>query len=86
MIRLYINAERCKACGLCIAHCPKQLLQPSPEMNKAGYHPVVQAEPEKCTGCALCAVMCPDVCFTIHMVADAASAAEPADGPAEVAL
>lgn len=74
MIKVTINAERCKACGLCIAHCPKQLLQPSPRLNEAGYHPTTQHEPESCTGCGLCAVMCPDICFTIVRLGDATAA------------
>jgi 2-oxoglutarate ferredoxin oxidoreductase subunit delta len=66
MIKVTIHAERCKACGLCVAHCPKQLLQAGPEMNDAGHHPVIQNRPEECNGCAICALICPDICFTIH--------------------
>ena len=65
MIRVTIHHERCKACGLCVAHCPKKLLQAGAEMNEGGYHPVVQSDPEQCTGCAICALVCPDVCVTI---------------------
>ncbi|MCE5240645.1 ferredoxin family protein [bacterium] len=78
MNKLTINSERCKACGLCIAHCPKKLLEPSPALNEAGYHPTVQKEPEACTGCAICALMCPDVCFTIVRAKEAAGEARPA--------
>jgi len=65
MIKLTIKGERCKACGLCIAHCPKQLLRPAEKLNEAGYHNTVQDRPEECSGCGICALMCPDVCFTI---------------------
>ena len=27
MAKLTIDAERCKGCGLCVATCPKKLLQ-----------------------------------------------------------
>jgi len=88
MIKLTIHSERCKACGLCIAHCPKQLLRPSERTNEAGYHPTEQSQPEDCTGCAICALMCPDVCFTIVRVRErdtgGAAAAHEA-GPASAA-
>ena len=66
MIKLTINSERCKACGLCIAHCPKELLQPEPTINEAG-------PPSDRAGRArevhrlrhLRARCVPDVCFTI---------------------
>jgi 2-oxoglutarate ferredoxin oxidoreductase subunit delta len=79
MIKLTIRSERCKACGLCIAHCPKQLLHPSPTLNETGYHTTMQSEPEKCNGCAICALMCPDICYTIIRTD------ESAEGTAEVA-
>jgi 2-oxoglutarate ferredoxin oxidoreductase subunit delta len=65
MIRLTIHSERCKACGLCVPHCPQNLLELGGQINEAGHHPVVQHDPEECTGCAICALMCPDICFTI---------------------
>lgn len=68
MIKFTIRRDRCKGCGLCLAHCPKNLLQLSSDMNALGYHPVEQTEPEKCNGCALCATMCPDVCFDIAKI------------------
>ena len=82
MIRITINTERCKACGLCIAHCPKQLLQPSDKTNEAGYHPTVQNRPEACNGCAICALMCPDICFTIVRLKDDAGRGAAASPPA----
>lgn len=71
MIKFTIRRDRCKGCGLCLAHCPKNLLQLAPDLNALGYHPVEQSEPDKCNGCALCATMCPDVCFDIAKVESA---------------
>lgn len=72
MIKFVIRRDRCKACGLCSAACPKKILKDGPDLNVLGYHAVIQEDPEKCTGCGLCAVMCPDVCFDIYKVEDTA--------------
>ncbi|MBU0611346.1 MAG: 4Fe-4S binding protein [Armatimonadetes bacterium] len=77
MIKLTIRSERCKACGLCIAHCPQQLLRPSEKFNEAGHHATVQDRPEECTGCGLCALMCPDVCFTIVRIEEGTAEVKP---------
>ena len=66
MVKFVIRRDRCKACGLCIASCPKHLLKEGPDLNALGYHAIIQEEGEKCTGCGLCATMCPDVCFDIY--------------------
>ena len=71
MIKFVIRRERCKACGLCIASCPKKILKDGSDLNVLGHHAVIQVEPEKCSGCGLCATMCPDVCFDIYKVEDA---------------
>lgn len=57
---IYIHAPWCKACGICYAMCPHDVL----EADKAGY-PVV-AHPERCVACYLCEVLCPDMAITVH--------------------
>ncbi|MCJ8502640.1 4Fe-4S dicluster domain-containing protein [Desulfatitalea alkaliphila] len=61
-----IDAQRCKGCALCVAVCPKGVLEMSVHLNLNGYSPVVRAHPEKCVYCALCCTMCPDVALTIR--------------------
>nr|WP_035246180.1 4Fe-4S binding protein [Desulfogranum mediterraneum] len=49
----------CKACGICMAFCPKQIIS----ADKAG-KPVIK-EPEKCIGCRFCEIHCPDFAITV---------------------
>ncbi|MCP4694929.1 MAG: ferredoxin family protein [Desulfobacterales bacterium] len=60
-----IDIEICKGCGLCVAVCPKKVLEVSKEVNTKGYFPAFQARPEDCIVCAICCTMCPDVAITI---------------------
>lgn len=60
-----IDKDRCKGCGLCVAVCPKNVLELSRKVNTKGYFPVFQARPEDCIYCAMCCVMCPDVAIAI---------------------
>ncbi len=69
-----IDKDRCKGCGLCVAICPKNVLELSREVNTKGYFPVFQARPEDCVYCAMCCVMCPDVAITIAEDADSSAA------------
>jgi len=70
-----IDSNRCKGCGLCVAVCPKKVLEIATDVNAKGYFPAYQARPEDCIHCALCCSMCPDVAITIT-----ATAEEPAAG------
>lgn len=63
---IYLDANRCKGCGFCIAFCPPQVLAFSPDFNAQGYHPPRLTTPEGCTGCDLCGLYCPD--FAIYGV------------------
>jgi 2-oxoglutarate ferredoxin oxidoreductase subunit delta len=60
-----VDKNRCKGCGLCVAVCPKNVLELSDEVNAMGYFPVYQARPEDCVYCTTCCIMCPDVAITI---------------------
>jgi 2-oxoglutarate ferredoxin oxidoreductase subunit delta len=50
----------CKACGICVAFCPKGVLF----MNDEGY-PFVK-DLEACTGCGWCEIRCPDFAITVE--------------------
>lgn len=54
-------SEWCKACGLCIAFCPRQVLAAEPVTGR------VRAErPEECNGCRRCEMLCPDFAIAVE--------------------
>jgi 2-oxoglutarate ferredoxin oxidoreductase subunit delta len=65
-VPLTIDADRCKACGLCIDVCARHVLALDPVVvNALGYHPIRLTDPAGCTSCALCARICPDAVYTV---------------------
>lgn len=66
MVKVTINENLCKGCGLCVRACPKGVLALAKDkLNAKGYHPSTVANPEDCIGCASCARTCPDVVISI---------------------
>jgi 2-oxoglutarate ferredoxin oxidoreductase subunit delta len=66
-VPLEIAVDRCKNCELCIAACPKHVLESDlTVVNRLGHHPIRLTDAEACTSCALCARICPDAVFTIY--------------------
>lgn len=53
--QLSIQAEWCKGCGICVAFCPKRVLELD-EKDIARW-----ARPEDCLRCGLCELRCPDL-------------------------
>ncbi len=68
-----IDANRCKGCGLCVAVCPKKVLEISDEVSPKGYFPAYQARPEDCVFCTTCCIMCPDVAIEIEEIPEEAA-------------
>lgn len=55
-----IDKEWCKGCGICVALCPKKVLELD-EHEKAE-----AVRPEDCIVCRLCEFRCPDLAVEVH--------------------
>lgn len=73
-MKVVIDAERCKGCGLCVAVCPPEVLALG-DLNAKGYSVAVLVDNDRCTSCTACALICPDAVITVMRQArDAAKA------------
>jgi 2-oxoglutarate ferredoxin oxidoreductase subunit delta len=50
-----IEVEWCKGCGICVAFCPKEVL----DLDESGKATIVR--PDDCIECGLCELRCPDM-------------------------
>lgn len=66
MPELEFREDRCKGCGMCVAACPKEILEISSRINRSGYPVAGVTNIEACTGCCLCAEMCPDLVILVY--------------------
>ena len=64
-VHLFFNSNRRKGCELCVAVCPKHILELGSEVNAKGYHAVTCINETSCIGCTSCAKICPDSIITI---------------------
>lgn len=64
-VKINIDREKCKGCGLCIMHCPKKILVFSKKTNKFGTLYVEYIDESSCAGCGFCYLMCPEAAIEI---------------------
>ena len=64
MVKLTIQTEHCKGCGLCVEVCSQGALQLASRLTRKGNHPV-ELKSESCTGCTNCALVCPEAAITV---------------------
>ena len=68
-VKIVIQKEKCKGCGLCVYYCPKEVLYMSKKKtNKKGYFFAKKKDKyyESCVACGNCFEMCGDSCIKIY--------------------
>ena len=63
-VKVQTRPARCKACGLCVARCPKKCIRFGKEINKAGYTYTV-IDHKACIACGTCYTVCPDGVYEV---------------------
>ena len=56
----HINREWCKGCGICVAFCPKKVLELDEEEKATA------VRKDDCIACRLCELRCPDLAIEIE--------------------
>ena len=56
---LEVVSSLCNGCGLCIEHCPPQVIELTDKFNDMGYK-YAAYKGEGCTGCGVCFYCCPE--------------------------
>jgi nitroreductase/NAD-dependent dihydropyrimidine dehydrogenase PreA subunit len=63
MLNFNIDAQKCDACGLCVADCPRTLIHLDPEISRV---PFIPADKEElCFDCQHCMAVCPHGALSI---------------------
>ena len=65
-LHVIINESLCKACGLCVEVCPKNVLEMVEALDVWMGTMAKVVKPEDCTRCKMCEIICPD--FAINVV------------------
>ena len=63
-ISVYVDAEVCDGCGICLFFCKPTVFIISRELNRRGVYPAVP-ENDGCNDCGLCDAACPQLAITI---------------------
>jgi len=65
MIEIVINPDYCKGCSICVAFCPRKVLQTSNHINSKGFMLPEVVNLDVCTQCMLCEIVCPDLAIAV---------------------
>ena len=64
-MKIRIDGQWCKGCGLCIWECPKKVLKISKNRNAKGYAVPEAVNEQACIGCIRCERICPENCIEV---------------------
>ncbi|MCS7125019.1 MAG: 4Fe-4S binding protein [Candidatus Bathyarchaeota archaeon] len=65
-MRIHINEDLCKGCGICISLCPNKVFAKSEEISSKGVFLPVIIHGDKCIACRICEEHCPDLAIFIE--------------------
>ena len=63
---IYVDAEICKGCQLCIHFCPKKVFEVGEEMNDKGFVIPKVIHKNQCIKCKICELICPDLAIFVE--------------------
>ncbi len=63
---IFIDDQLCKGCGICVAFCPKHVLQLCEQVNARGFCVPIVVDGSACGQCSQCQRLCPD--FAIFII------------------
>jgi 2-oxoglutarate ferredoxin oxidoreductase subunit delta len=58
-VRIKINRDMCKGCGICIAFCPQGVFNLNQDEKAVASHA------KKCNACGMCELRCPDMAIEV---------------------
>jgi 2-oxoglutarate ferredoxin oxidoreductase subunit delta len=65
-MKVVMDQDLCKGCGICIAVCPKKVFAFSKRRNSYGSPMPEPVKENECIACHLCEKQCPDAAINVE--------------------